>query len=291
MERQLTREDILNAKAIHLYNEDTIYVELNDTEDVYGSYKGGEWFVKGNFWDYWDSSIMLSYFQYLTPDEAFKLLDKWQTERKLDIEANNYRLNKAITFATERHSGQVRKSTTIPYILHPLEVLQILYSMRADTDLLIAGVLHDTVEDTDTTLDEIREIFGDDVAELVASNSEDKSKTWDERKQHTITELAKADNRVKMLVLADKLSNIRSIVYDYKKSAMNCGKGLMLQRKNRHGIIAEYKIQYLICNSILIVQMHIGNLFVCIKMFLLNIIWTKLMSFYINKVMTELFMA
>lgn len=216
MERQLTREDILNAKAIHLYNEDTIYVELNDTEDVYGSYKGGEWFVKGNFWDYWDSSIMLSYFQYLTPDEAFKLLDKWQTERELDIQADNYRLNKAITFATEKHSGQLRKSTKIPYILHPLEVLQILYSMRADTNLLIAGVLHDTVEDTDTTLDEIREIFGDDVAELVASNSEDKSKTWDERKQHTITELAKADIRVKMLLLADKLSNIRSIAYDYR---------------------------------------------------------------------------
>ena len=88
--------------------------------------------------------------------------------------------------------------------------------MRADTNLLIAGVLHDTVEDTDTTLDEIREIFGDDVAELVASNSEDKSKTWDERKQHPITEPAKADNRVKMLLLADKLSNIRSIAYDYR---------------------------------------------------------------------------
>jgi len=90
MERQLTREDILNAKAIHLYNEDTIYVELNDTEDVYGSYKGGEWFVKGNFRDYWDSSVMLSYFQQLTPDEAFKLLDKWQTERELIFQAINY---------------------------------------------------------------------------------------------------------------------------------------------------------------------------------------------------------
>ena len=215
MGRQLTREDILNAKAIHLYNEDTIYVELKDTEAVYGSHKGGEWFVKGNFWDYWDSSIMLSYFQYLTPDEAFKLLDKWQTEIELEIQADNNRLNKAITFATEKHSGQVRKSTKIPYILHPLEVLQVLYSMRADTNLMIAGVLHDTVEDTDTTLDEIREIFGDDVADLVASNSEDKSKTWEERKQHTINELAKADLRVKMLIMADKLSNIRSIAFDY----------------------------------------------------------------------------
>lgn len=125
------------------------------------------------------------------------------------------RLNRAIIFATEKHRGQFRKSTTIPYIMHPIEVMQILYSMRADTDLLIAGVLHDTVEDTDTTLDEIQQIFGDGVAELVASNSEDKSKSWKERKQHTIDELAKAPQRVKMLVMADKLSNSRSLAIDY----------------------------------------------------------------------------
>lgn len=125
-------------------------------------------------------------------------------------------LNKAIRFATEKHSGQFRKSTDIPYILHPLEVLQILYSMRADTNVMIAGVLHDTVEDTETTLDEIREIFGDDIVDLVASNSEDKSKSWDERKGHTISELATADKRVKMLIMADKLSNIRSIAFDFK---------------------------------------------------------------------------
>lgn len=128
------------------------------------------------------------------------------------------KLNEAINFAVKKHSDQVRKATTIPYILHPLEVLQILYSMRADTNVMIAGVLHDTVEDTDTTLDEIMELFGSDVAQLVASNSEDKSKSRDERKKHTIAELANADKRVKMLVLADKLSNMRSIAIDYEKS-------------------------------------------------------------------------
>ena len=89
--------------------------------------------------------------------------------------------------------------------------------MRADNNLMIAGVLHDTVEDTDTTLDEIKEIFGDDVAELVASNSEDKSKSWKERKQHTIDELPHADIRTQKLILADKLSNQRSIAIDYAK--------------------------------------------------------------------------
>lgn len=224
MARQLTKEDIMKAKAIHLYNENTIYVELNDEDNVYGSYKGGEWFVKGNFWDYFESEIMMSYFQTLTPEEALKMLEKWEQEYESEVQAEHYRLNKAIIFATEKHSGQVRKSTTIPYILHPLEVMQILYSMRADNNLLIAGVLHDTVEDTDTTLSEIREIFGDDVAELVASNSEDKSKSWDERKKHTIEELATAEKRVKMLIMADKTSNIRSIAHDYKNIGDNVWK-------------------------------------------------------------------
>ena len=128
----------------------------------------------------------------------------------------NKRLNEAIIFATERHSEQVRKGSELPYILHPLEVLQILYSMRAETDIMIAGILHDTVEDTDTTLDEIRQRFGDRVAELVSSNSEDKSKSWYERKKHTIEFLEKADKSVKMMILADKLSNLRSIALDYK---------------------------------------------------------------------------
>lgn len=127
----------------------------------------------------------------------------------------NELLEKAIHFATERHSGAVRKGKTIPYILHPLETLQILASMKADANLMIAGVLHDTVEDTDTTLEEIIEHFGEDVGALVKSNSEDKSKSWEERKAHTIEYLKNAPRREKMLIMADKLANIRSLARDY----------------------------------------------------------------------------
>lgn len=77
MERQLTRDEILNAKAIHLYCGDTVYVELNDTEDVYGICKDRKWFVKENFCDYFDSPLMLSYFQPLTAEKAFELLETW----------------------------------------------------------------------------------------------------------------------------------------------------------------------------------------------------------------------
>jgi (p)ppGpp synthase/HD superfamily hydrolase len=137
--------------------------------------------------------------------------------KKKKQECQNELLDKAITYATQKHKGQVRKGTTKPYITHPLETMSILNYMQADTNLLIAGVLHDVIEDTDGTYEEIEELFGQDVAELVGEHSEDKSKSWDERKQYAIDELKVAPIRVKMLVLADKVANLRSMCIDFKK--------------------------------------------------------------------------
>ena len=123
-------------------------------------------------------------------------------------------IEKAFEIASQKHNGQKRRSGE-PYIIHPVAVAKIVLDYGMDYQSVAAAMLHDTVEDTDTTLDEIKELFGDDVAMLVASNSEDKSKSWDERKSHTINELLVADERVKMLIMADKLSNLRSIAYDY----------------------------------------------------------------------------
>ena len=202
----ITKNDLLNAYEIYLSKNDELFVLMDDSDVAYKFSKeiiNWEKIPREYSWKVWNEAI--------TGEKADEMMLEWIQEQMV----HKHRLNTAIEFATQKHSGQFRKATAIPYIVHPLEVLQILYSMRADTNLMIAGLLHDTVEDTDTTLDEIREIFGDDVAELVASNSEDKSKSWDERKLHTITELATADVRVKMLIMADKLSNIRSIAYDY----------------------------------------------------------------------------
>lgn len=133
------------------------------------------------------------------------------------LRRQNARLDQAIIFATQRHAGQLRKGTALPYILHPLETMQILSNMQADMDLQIAGLLHDTIEDTDTTADEIAALFGDDVAALVAHHSEDKGQSWLERKTKALAALQTADDRKKMLVLADKLSNLRSIARDYRQ--------------------------------------------------------------------------
>ena len=124
-------------------------------------------------------------------------------------------LTKAIAFAAERHAGHLRKGTQTPYITHPMETMCILSAMKADTDLLIAGLLHDTIEDTETTRDEIADLFGEDVARLVDAHSEDKSKTWEERKTTAIEELKEAPQRLTMLIMADTVSNLRCLYRDY----------------------------------------------------------------------------
>ena len=108
-----------------------------------------------------------------------------------------------------------RKGTSIPYITHPLETALITAMMTDDEELIAAALLHDTVEDAGVTYEELQEQFGVRVARLVAEESEDKSKSWMERKGCTLEYLKSADRDAKLLTLADKLSNIRSMARDY----------------------------------------------------------------------------
>lgn len=221
MYRQITREDLLESREIVLYDKEILYVAADGDGEVYGITAGRDrWFHKANYWDYYDSEMMLSYLDPLTPDEAAALLDQWGyqlRERKMEkFEMDNLMLEDAVRFAVDMHQGQLRKGTQIPYIFHPLEVLGILREMKADANLQVAGVLHDTIEDTEATYGDILDRFGSDVADLVNAHSEDKSKSWEERKTHAIEHLAQGDRRLKMLVMADKVSNLRSIAADYE---------------------------------------------------------------------------
>ena len=136
---------------------------------------------------------------------------------ELEIEENDL-LTRAIAYAVAMHRGGLRKGTSIPYIVHPLEVLNNLFLMNADKKLMAAGVLHDTVEDTAATMEDIVVLFGKEVADLVSSHTEkDKSLPWRERKQIALEHLATATKREQMLVFADKLSNMRAIYKDYKE--------------------------------------------------------------------------
>lgn len=124
-------------------------------------------------------------------------------------------LFRAIEFATRAHAGQYRKGTRLPYIVHPLAVATILIELDLSEPLVVAGLLHDTVEDTPVTLDEIRQQFGDEVARLVEAASEpDKKAAWELRKRHTVGYLKTAPMDVLLLTCADKLDNVRSIRHD-----------------------------------------------------------------------------
>lgn len=123
-------------------------------------------------------------------------------------------IQKAIIYATEKHEGQKRKGTDIPYIVHPMEVMQILTECHCNDDVIIAGILHDTLEDTKTSPADIENKFGLAVLKLVQSESEDKSKTWKERKQTTIDQLKTASAETRIICFADKLSNLRSMKRD-----------------------------------------------------------------------------
>jgi len=132
--------------------------------------------------------------------------------------------DKALIFACEKHSGQRRKMSSAPYIIHPMEVASIVATMSDDPELLAAAVLHDTVEDTDTTLEEIKENFGKRVSLLVMTETEEKrsdrppKETWKLRKEETLSILEHTnDIDVKKLWLGDKLSNIRSFYRGKKK--------------------------------------------------------------------------
>lgn len=132
-------------------------------------------------------------------------------------------IKKAIEFATHAHEGQFRKGTTRPYILHPLEVGEIVATMTNDEEMISAAILHDTIEDCkDVTKEMICSEFTDRVAHLVLQESEDKSKSWIERKGATIKHLKEAPKEVQMIGLADKLSNMRDIDRDYPE----CGEEL-----------------------------------------------------------------
>ena len=130
-------------------------------------------------------------------------------------------LDRAIVFAVRAHAGTERRGKGFPYIVHPMEAVEIVATMTSDQELLAAAVLHDTVEDTDTTVEQIRTEFGDRIASLVASESDivvdgvSEEDSWHARKQAAIDRLARASHDAKIVALGDKLSNMRAIARDY----------------------------------------------------------------------------
>ena len=143
-------------------------------------------------------------------------------------------LNEAVEFATKAHEGQFRKGTKRPYIVHPIEVADSVTTMTRDPEVICAAVLHDTIEDcAGVTKETLEDRFGERVAMLVDCESEDKSKSWEERKSTTIRRLRTAPREVQMI--ADKLSNMRDIHRDYPVFGENLWMRFRMQSKAAMG--------------------------------------------------------
>jgi guanosine-3',5'-bis(diphosphate) 3'-pyrophosphohydrolase len=131
-------------------------------------------------------------------------------------------IDKALEFATRKHAKQFRKGTNIPYVVHCIEVMLILLRENYEREIIVAGILHDTLEDTDTTYQELADEFGTMVAELVLYCSEDKSQSWKERKTKTIQNMFdQLDRKGNLIVLADKNANLRDTYREYRRYCYN----------------------------------------------------------------------
>ena len=136
-------------------------------------------------------------------------------------------ISQALVFATKHHQHQLRKGTRIPYMSHLLNVCKLLAERDCSDAVLAAALLHDIVEDTDVTMEEVEQTFGMQVGDIVRGATEldklekkaiEKESSWQDRKEHTIHFLENEASIDQLLVSgADKLDNLRSIVYDHQK--------------------------------------------------------------------------
>ena len=151
-------------------------------------------------------------------------------------------LDEAIIFATKAHSGLLRKGTNTPYIFHPIEAAQIIATITDDREIMAAGVLHDILEESDFTEDDLKEKFGERVTKLVCADSENKRRevsaeeSWKVRKSETIDFVKnEATREEKMVVLGDKLSNLRAIDRDFSVLGDKLWERFNQKEKSEHG--------------------------------------------------------
>ncbi len=127
-------------------------------------------------------------------------------------------VEKALFFAAMAHDGQRRKGMDVPYLVHPVSVAMRLTRAGAGDIIVAAGLLHDTLEDTDLTYEQLGVEFGNEIADIVRQCSEcDKSLSWEARKRHTIDKISTQSLTVRVVECADKLDNISSLIDEHAR--------------------------------------------------------------------------
>lgn len=149
-------------------------------------------------------------------------------------------LDRAIEFAVKAHADTERRGKGFPYIVHPLEAMEIVATMTPDQELLAAAALHDTIEDTSVTLEDLRGEFGEKVASIVEAESDKfiegipDEASWHQRKQAAIDRIAAAPYESKIVAMGDKLSNMRAIWRDYQEQGDELWKIFHAKDKKDH---------------------------------------------------------
>jgi (p)ppGpp synthase/HD superfamily hydrolase len=132
------------------------------------------------------------------------------------------RFDEALVLASTLHRQQARKASGVPYVAHLLGVASLVLEEGGSEDMAIAALLHDAAEDQggETTLDEIAAVFGAQVARWVRQSSDSFTQPrpeWEFRKRHHIAQIPSADREARLIMLADKVHNARSILADYER--------------------------------------------------------------------------
>jgi (p)ppGpp synthase/HD superfamily hydrolase len=131
-------------------------------------------------------------------------------------------IKKAIQFAARKHHGHMRISsnpeTPLPYVTHLFSVALLVAEDGAHDDVVTAALLHDTLEDTKTTREEIVAAFNERVAELIEAVSEDKGLEWKERKIEYLAQIEKGDADALLIAIADKVDNVESRIEEYEEA-------------------------------------------------------------------------
>ena len=153
--------------------------------------------------------------------------DEFNSEGEHELSVNPHRCNprrynEALEFALHAHDGQFRKGSDTPYITHPVAVSAILAQYGYGEDLVIAGLLHDVLEDTPVTQDELEKRFGEDIASLVRGVTEEKKdarglpRAWEIRKENALWHVGLAEEQVVALKAADALHNVDCLIRDLR---------------------------------------------------------------------------
>lgn len=147
-------------------------------------------------------------------------------------------VTQAVVFAAQAHDGALRKGSSVPYIVHPMEAVAIAATITDDADVLAAAALHDVVEDCGVSVDALRVQFGARVAQLVQEESQQQwgnpCESWGRRKRGAIRRLQAGCRDAKIVALADKLSNMRAISRDYAQEGEDVFLRFHQQDKRMH---------------------------------------------------------